>query len=1138
MEEEKPVKKRSLSSYLSNVSSRREELERIAKKKAEDEARRKREAEEQARREQEERERLEKERVLKEEQEKMRIEEEKKKKAEELARLKRNYEEQLKRLEEERSKREQEEAKAKREQEEAKAKREEELLKTKREEELQKVKREEEIKSAKREEEIHKIKHDEDINAAKLEEQSVKQRDGVSNVNREVQEAIEPQTVNEKSTVDIEPASVKAESSNDDFKKDDVPTNENEKLNKPPNLTHPDISTDSSQFSNEPLSRHLLKSILREKKAPTFEDGAKDDDEELSDTPTEPASPPRAKRGRLVRGDQIEKTLIRNDHLNAASDSELSDIEDIKSTVISSSVFQEGGLSPIRNNSVTKHSMPSSPVRRNSDDIINNDGAEKRTREKKSHIAVPKVPKQKKSIYRDSGGRTRLQIACDKGKYDVAKKMIEEEDYDVNDQDNAGNSPLHEAALNGYLSIVKLLVSHGANVNIQSYEMFKDTPLVDASANGHLDVVKYLLKHGADPTITNAKGLTAYESIEEDSDLDENEIKVVEEIKRSLTEATRRWKSKHGIQDSANTSDTSRPSSPVIKHAEEPVTSFSDEFYWTDISSSGGKKKLFRASKEGYLPYVGSYLENGGRPDFNAFLEAVKYGHEDIASIFLAFGAKINKQNKEGLTPLMIAVGRNHLGTVRLLLEAGAHPLKKDNKGRTAFYYAKHNIFESVDDNEIKLLNDAVTKWNEKYGTSGTSINEDTVSMKKHKNKEAKRPRDELSDEDTEEVEKERKRHQSISKRSSSVSRSGSHQELSKLQRSESPHVSPSPILNKDEKHSNEPEKNYKLKQKSSSHTDIVKSYNTEIDHATKNDELESIHKRPRLQSHVSESSLIKEEEAVKQETPEEREVRLKAEEEYIQKRLQQKKKKELELLQKMEIDQQKREQEREKQRIEEEKRQEELRKQKEIELEKMKEAQELERRKSIRSLYPLGLKLISFAKKDDYARFLPLYYYTDKSTGSKYVLDIQMTVILKDDSLNNRGHPDSHEVKHHELRKLWNLLKFIYLYGGNYVSDNKPQYVVNFNGVDMETRLGFETLEFTKFSSLPMHWVNFDLLEIDPAIKPTIVENMVEIDVSLNQEPPSSTPIRSRTKPLQERHVPLKFRRQYVTKITQQPLW
>ena len=72
--------------------------------------------------------------------------------------------------------------------------------------------------------------------------------------------------------------------------------------------------------------------------------------------------------------------------------------------------------------------------------------------------------------------------------------------------------------------------------------MFGDTPLIDASANGHLDVVKYLLKNGADPTIRNAKGLTAFESVDDESEFDDEEDqKILREIKKRLSIAAKEW---------------------------------------------------------------------------------------------------------------------------------------------------------------------------------------------------------------------------------------------------------------------------------------------------------------------------------------------------------------------------------------------------------------------------------------------------------------------------------------------------------------------------------------------------------------------------------------------------------------------
>lgn len=47
----------------------------------------------------------------------------------------------------------------------------------------------------------------------------------------------------------------------------------------------------------------------------------------------------------------------------------------------------------------------------------------------------------------------------------------------------AGWSPLHEAACKGYLDVCKMLIKHGAEVNVHGY--CDETPLHDAAFNNH-----------------------------------------------------------------------------------------------------------------------------------------------------------------------------------------------------------------------------------------------------------------------------------------------------------------------------------------------------------------------------------------------------------------------------------------------------------------------------------------------------------------------------------------------------------------------------------------------------------------------------------------------------------------------------
>lgn len=54
----------------------------------------------------------------------------------------------------------------------------------------------------------------------------------------------------------------------------------------------------------------------------------------------------------------------------------------------------------------------------------------------------------------------------------------------------------------GHLGVIKLLVSHGANVNFRTDT--DSTPLRAACFDGRLDIVEYLVRHGADINLANA----------------------------------------------------------------------------------------------------------------------------------------------------------------------------------------------------------------------------------------------------------------------------------------------------------------------------------------------------------------------------------------------------------------------------------------------------------------------------------------------------------------------------------------------------------------------------------------------------------------------------------------------------------
>jgi ankyrin repeat protein len=93
---------------------------------------------------------------------------------------------------------------------------------------------------------------------------------------------------------------------------------------------------------------------------------------------------------------------------------------------------------------------------------------------------------------------TLLIEAADNGHLDVVKLLIEN-GADVNLKGEAWYGPLHAAAAKGHIEVVKILLENGADINI----FHQNKPLHNAAMNGHIEVAEILLAHGAD---INAKG--------------------------------------------------------------------------------------------------------------------------------------------------------------------------------------------------------------------------------------------------------------------------------------------------------------------------------------------------------------------------------------------------------------------------------------------------------------------------------------------------------------------------------------------------------------------------------------------------------------------------------------------------------
>ncbi|KAH8592058.1 ankyrin repeat-containing domain protein [Bisporella sp. PMI_857] len=106
-------------------------------------------------------------------------------------------------------------------------------------------------------------------------------------------------------------------------------------------------------------------------------------------------------------------------------------------------------------------------------------------------------------------GTSTLRKAAMVGQIKVVKGLLAQPDIDLDfrDMKAGGNTALHDACENGHLDIIKLLLDHGATIDILNNN--DETPFHLAASAKDLHVVKFLENQGADINRTTSSQLTS-----------------------------------------------------------------------------------------------------------------------------------------------------------------------------------------------------------------------------------------------------------------------------------------------------------------------------------------------------------------------------------------------------------------------------------------------------------------------------------------------------------------------------------------------------------------------------------------------------------------------------------------------------
>jgi hypothetical protein len=106
---------------------------------------------------------------------------------------------------------------------------------------------------------------------------------------------------------------------------------------------------------------------------------------------------------------------------------------------------------------------------------------------------------------RNAQGETPLMLAAIQNKLSLAKLLVLR-GADVN---QTGWTPLHYAATKGHIEMMRLLIDNSAYLDAESPN--GTTPLMMAAHYGTSMAVKLLLEEGADPRLKNKLGLSAWD---------------------------------------------------------------------------------------------------------------------------------------------------------------------------------------------------------------------------------------------------------------------------------------------------------------------------------------------------------------------------------------------------------------------------------------------------------------------------------------------------------------------------------------------------------------------------------------------------------------------------------------------------
>lgn len=236
---------------------------------------------------------------------------------------------------------------------------------------------------------------------------------------------------------------------------------------------------------------------------------------------------------------------------------------------------------------------------------------------------------------------------------------------DASEPETSGNgtTALHWAVYQQDAGLVRALLAAGAAPSARN--LFGSTPLMEAAIAGHTEIIKLLLAGGADVEASNYEGQTALMAVARTGNVDAARLLLEAGADPNAYET---WGGQTAIMWAAARRHPDMIRLLADQGADPNARSF--DRVWERRTTAEPRPKNYDA---------------GG---MSAALFAAREGCVACIPVLKSVGADLDIGNRNGVTPLLIALLNLRWDTALALIEAGADPSQWDVFGRSPVYVA------------------------------------------------------------------------------------------------------------------------------------------------------------------------------------------------------------------------------------------------------------------------------------------------------------------------------------------------------------------------------------------------------------------------------------------------------------------